>query len=124
MTSSEDGQTGAADLEVAVGLFNQQDFYLCHDILEEIWHNAPPEERNFYQGLLQVAVGCYHLQQGNTNGAKILLGEGIYRLHQYEDGYHGLDLGHFLEGAENLLLALQADAPLPPYPNLGYYEER
>ncbi|MFN3361707.1 MAG: DUF309 domain-containing protein [Pseudanabaenaceae cyanobacterium] len=112
---------GKEALATAVALFNQQDFYPCHDILEAIWHEAAPAERNFYQGLLQVAVGCYHLQRGNTNGAKMLLGEGIYRLRQYPEDYHHLDLGHLLVGAENLLLALQTNAPLPPYPRLRYY---
>jgi len=63
--------------------FNQQDFYGCHDTLEAIWLEAIAPEKNFYQGILQIAVGCYHLGNDNWRGAVILLGEGIRRLADY-----------------------------------------
>ena len=45
--------------------FNQQQFYACHDTLEAIWIEAPESDKRFYQGVLQVAVGCYHLSNNN-----------------------------------------------------------
>lgn len=56
--------------------FNQQQFYPCHDTLEALWMEAAEPERAFYQGIIQIAVGCYHLSNDNKRGAAILLGEG------------------------------------------------
>jgi hypothetical protein len=57
--------------------FNQRQFYACHDTLEAIWIEAGEPDKKFYQGVLQVAVGLYHLGNDNWRGAVILLGEGV-----------------------------------------------
>ena len=64
--------------------FNQQQFYDCHNTLEAIWIDAEPSEKNFYQGILQIAVALHHLSNLNWRGAVILMGEGINRLRFYE----------------------------------------
>jgi predicted metal-dependent hydrolase len=64
--------------------FNKREFYACHDTLEAIWIEAAESDKRFYQGILQVAVGCYHLTNHNWRGAVILLGEGVRRLNDYE----------------------------------------
>lgn len=43
-------------------LFNQREFYKCHDVLEELWHVSPEPQRSVLHGILQCAVGLYHLQ--------------------------------------------------------------
>lgn len=106
------------ELDLAVIEFNDQKFYDAHEILELLWQEAPQEERNFYQGLLQIAAGFYHLQQNNENGAKILIGEGIYRLKKYPDRYLDLDLAALVIASKNLLSALQRSAEIPPFPKL------
>jgi uncharacterized protein len=95
----------------AVGEFNQQEFYACHDTLEAIWLEAPESDKRFYQGVLQVAVGCYHLSNHNWRGAVILLGEGVKRLSDYQPTYHGIDVGLLLEQSSELLQALQQIQP-------------
>jgi len=60
--------------------FNQQEFYACHDTLEELWMEAVEPKKQFYQGILQISVACYHLNNLNWRGAVILLGE-IGRAH-------------------------------------------
>ena len=47
----------------AIRLFNAQEWYAAHDVLEEIWHETADPERRCLQGLLQVAVAQLHLQQ-------------------------------------------------------------
>jgi predicted metal-dependent hydrolase len=91
--------------------FNQQQFYPCHDTLEAIWIEAPESDRNFYQGILQIAVACYHLGNKNWRGAVILLGEGAKRLRDYQPQHHNIDVGALLEDSLNLLLALQQIEP-------------
>jgi len=91
-----------------IAQFNQQQFYACHDTFEELWMQAEVFDRNFYQGLLQIAVGCYHLSNSNWRGAVILLGEGIGRLEDYEPIYSEINVTELIEQSSNLLDSLQA----------------
>ncbi len=70
------------DFLAAIALFNQQQFYNCHEVLEDdCWR---PETnatlKQFYQGVLQIAVGYHHAQQGNAIGLRNLLTKGINNL--------------------------------------------
>lgn len=65
----------------AIDQFNRRDFFECHETLETLWNQAAdPAERNFYQGILQVGVGFYHLGQNNFHGASTKLSQGLERL--------------------------------------------
>ncbi len=91
--------------------FNQQQFYACHDTLEALWMEAPEPQKTFYQGILQIAVGCYHLGNHNWRGAVILLGEGVRRLRHYQPVYEGIDITGLLAESTQLLKALQQIEP-------------
>ncbi len=71
--------------EEAIQLFNACQFFEAHEVIEEaLWRPAVQSNNStlsaFYQGVLQVGVGCYHLQQGNSDGALSLLKKGLNRL--------------------------------------------
>jgi predicted metal-dependent hydrolase len=87
--------------------FNRQDFYACHDTLEALWMEALSPQKRFYQGVLQIAVACYHLGNLNWRGAVILLGEGIGRLGDYQPVYEGIDVEALILESRDLLRALQ-----------------
>jgi predicted metal-dependent hydrolase len=91
--------------------FNQGDYYDCHDTLEALWMAADPIKKSFYQGILQIAVGFYHLRNQNWRGAAILLGEGSQRLEFYEPDYGGIDVTHLLDQSQTWLAALQETGP-------------
>lgn len=67
-------------------------FFECHDTLEELWAGVRGPSRDFFQGLIQVAVGFYHLGNANRVGAERLLGRALVRLERYPPRYFGLDL--------------------------------
>ncbi len=62
--------------------FNRQDFYECHETLEEYWNTLPVDlpERQLVQGIIQIAVGFYHLKRENVKGALKLFARGHARL--------------------------------------------
>jgi predicted metal-dependent hydrolase len=61
--------------------FNTGQFYDCHETWEALWQPMPPgPDKTFLQGLIQLAVGCYHWQQGNRHGATTLLGKALEKL--------------------------------------------
>ena len=99
------------EFQQGIAEFNQQQFYACHDTLEAIWVEAPEADKRFYQGILQVAVGCYHLSNDNLRGAIILLGEAIRRLCDYQPSYEGINVELLLEQSSQLLQALQQLQP-------------
>jgi uncharacterized protein len=103
--------TESAEIEIefgkAIEQFNQQEFYACHDTLEAIWMDAMHPEKTFYQGILQIAVGLYHLSHANWRGAVILLGEGIGRLRDFQPHYESIDVERLIQDSATLLKSLQ-----------------
>lgn len=75
-----------------VDQFNQGFFFECHDTLEELWSGVRGPARDFFQGLIQVAVAWYHLDGGNLAGAESLLERALKRFEGYPDRYFGFDL--------------------------------
>jgi predicted metal-dependent hydrolase len=81
MSSPSTPSTPPASFEDAVALFNQRQFFECHEVLEDLWRPLPKgPEKWFLQGLLQVGVGFHHLEQLNYTGAKSLLNSGVEKL--------------------------------------------
>ena len=77
--------------------FNEKDFFECHDILEDVWFEIRGESRKFYQGLIHLAVGFYHiLERDNPKGALSQLGKGLDKLKTYEPHFQGIELEHLL----------------------------
>ncbi|BAY38871.1 hypothetical protein NIES2111_32200 [Nostoc sp. NIES-2111] len=91
--------------------FNAGKFYACHDTLEALWIEASEPEKTFYQGILQIAVGLYHLGNRNWRGAVILLGEGSNRLRRYPSIFGNIDVDELLNQSAGLLKVLQEIGP-------------
>ncbi len=91
--------------------FNQKQFYACHDTLEALWLDAGQPQKTFYQGILQIAVALYHLDNHNWLGSAILLGEGISRLHPYQPNYAGINVTLLLQQSSQLLTVIQQLGP-------------
>ncbi|ESW33916.1 hypothetical protein PHAVU_001G109000 [Phaseolus vulgaris] len=68
----------------AVALFNGGEYYKCHDYLESLWNNAEEPTSTLIHGILQCAVGFYHLFNQNHRGAMMELGEGLCKLRKME----------------------------------------
>jgi predicted metal-dependent hydrolase len=102
--------------ERGVAEFNAGRFYECHDTLEELWSGVRGASRDFFQGLIQVAVGFYHLGNGNRVGAERLLGRALRRLDRYPAAYAGLDLGALRSSVAEWRRVLQGEgrAAVPP----------
>ncbi|ACH38166.1 protein of unknown function DUF309 [Citrifermentans bemidjiense Bem] len=65
-----------SELVKAVEEFNREEWFECHETLEELWVGEKGELRDFYQGVLQIAVALHHWHNGNFKGALILLQKG------------------------------------------------
>jgi len=88
--------------------FNRGEFYECHEYLEEAWMQEPRRVRFLYQGILQVGVGFYHLQNGNWRGATGLLRNGSVRLREFEPVTLGVDVAKLVRESERCLRDLES----------------
>lgn len=76
-------------------LFNERDFYECHEVLEDLWMETIGDERPYYQGLIQTATAFYHLENGNAAGARKLFTTGLDYLKPFPDRFMGFELGAY-----------------------------
>lgn len=95
-----------------VALFNGVRYWHAHEAWETLWHAAPDEERDFYQGLIQVAAGLLHLQRKNLRGARNKLAEGVAKLRPYLPAHNGIFVNELVGQATRLLSELD-DGQLP-----------
>lgn len=79
-------------IQKGVAEFNAGKFFECHDTLEEIWQGIRGPARDFFQGLIQISVGFYHLRNGNLRGGESQLEKGLKALGRYGDRYAGMEL--------------------------------
>ena len=83
--------------------FNQGLYFECHETLEEIWLEEHGKDREFYQGIIQIAAGYFKWEQGVLIGAIKLWRSGLQKLEAYPPVHHRVDLGSFVQGVrENL----------------------
>ncbi len=88
-------------------LFNRREFFEAHEVLEDVWRAAPPPEKKFLQGLIQVAVGLHHFSTGNRVGARSLLARAHRNLAEYPEKYGGLNLSEVRRAVESCAAALE-----------------
>ena len=102
-------------LHEAYDKFNSCEWYKAHDLFEEIWMELDGDERQIIQGLLQISVSQYHMQNGNINGALILLGEGLGRLNKRINLETGFNINMLCKSSQSLLIELQNGEGLEQY---------
>jgi predicted metal-dependent hydrolase len=88
--------------------FNTRYFFEAHDTWEELWMETTGSHRLFYQGLIQTAVGFYHLGNDNYKGACSQLGKALAKLEQYLPAYHGIAVQPLVERLHECLRDAEA----------------
>lgn len=83
-----------------IALFNQGDYYECHEVIEHAWNEEPASVRIMFQGILQIGVACYHIQRKNWRGAMKLLGRGIPKIQRFSPSCMGINLANLLTDSE------------------------
>lgn len=78
-------------------LFNEEEFFECHDVLEELWSESTGSERKFIQGLIQASIALFHFGNENFGGAKKLYISARKNLDPFGGEFMGIHLGVFLQ---------------------------
>ena len=87
--------------------FNAEAFFEAHDTWEDAWMDLRGQNRLFLQGLIQVAIGYYHLSCENFEGADHLLTRAVDKLDKYPDEVEGVVLAPLLEQVRMSLRAVR-----------------
>ncbi len=75
-------------------------YFEAHEELEEAWRAAPAEERDFFQGLVHVAVAWYQAGRGRPVATGRQLEKAARRLTPFAPVYRGVDVASVLEQVE------------------------
>ena len=103
-------------LQRGIRLFNNREFFECHEILEEEWTHERGPRRLFLQALIHIAVAFVHEQRGNPVGACGQLGKGLSKLAAYLPAYEGVDTARLYQDAQAALMVIEAGAVINVYP--------
>jgi predicted metal-dependent hydrolase len=83
-------------LETGLDLIRNGEYFAAHEELEDAWRAAEPAERDFYQGLVHVAVAWYQAGRGNRVGCERQLEKAGRRLGPYAPEHNGVDVASLL----------------------------
>jgi uncharacterized protein len=75
-------------------------YFDAHEELELAWRAAEPDERDFFQGLVHVAVAWYQAGRGRRVGAERQLAKAARRLAPFAPAHRGIDVVSLLEQVE------------------------
>ena len=81
-----------ADFERGVALIRAGEFFAAHEALEDAWRAAEAGERDFFQGLVHVAVAWYQAERRNAPGCERQLEKAARRLASYAPTHRGVDV--------------------------------
>jgi hypothetical protein len=87
-------------MQQGLELFNQGKFYECHEVIEDAWMEEKDPIRVMYQGILQIGVACYHIQNRNWRGAIRVLERGVPKAARFAPNCMGINISKLLEDSE------------------------
>jgi predicted metal-dependent hydrolase len=97
-----------------IHLFNHQDFFEAHEALEAAWKDEKGPIRDLYRGILQVAVGYYHLKRGNITGTRKMFHRCRQWLRLFPGQCRGVDVARLIwdyQSVEARLDRLASESP-------------
>lgn len=97
-----------------VQTFNQRSFFEAHQIWEKIWLDDDSPTRDFYKGLIQIALCLHHFTRGNTRGARKLYNSCRRYLNGLRPRHRGVDLDQLMSDLQECCAELAASQEETP----------
>jgi predicted metal-dependent hydrolase len=86
----------SSEFEQGLELIRTGRYFEAHEELELAWRASAPEERDFFQGLVHVAVAWYQAGRGRRVGCERQLEKAARRLAPYGPEHRGVDVASLL----------------------------
>lgn len=96
------------ELERGLELIRRREFFAAHEALEDAWRAAEQAERDFFQGLVHVAVAWYQAGRGNRTGCERQLEKAHRRLAAFAPEHRGVDVASILRQVRQAQAAVEA----------------
>lgn len=80
------------DILHGIELFNDGNFFEAHDFFEDIWIDCKTDDKKFFQSLVHISVGCFHLISGNYSGSKSQFEKFIDKVNRFSPIYYEIDI--------------------------------
>ncbi len=106
-------------LKHGIDLFNREEFFECHEVLEAIWTPERGPRRLFLQSLIHFAVAFYHDQQKNPVGAGRQLRKGLRKLTAYLPECEGVDTAKLHRAGLAAVERAEAGLAVGEYPRMA-----
>jgi uncharacterized protein len=117
-TPNRDGLVQSA-FELGRTAFNRGDFFLAHELWEDVWRGLGGADKAFLQGLIQIAAGCHHLQKSRQAPGARLIEKGLEKLVDPHPNFViGTPLQVLKDDAARLLAALATPGTWTPDPTI------
>jgi uncharacterized protein len=102
-----------------IELFNDGQFFECHEVLEEIWMKAEGAERELFHALIQSAAALHHVQRGNLKGALNVYRRARGKLDTLPRNFLRLDTRNFAESLDRFFgVIADSQLPIPSFPTI------
>jgi predicted metal-dependent hydrolase len=59
--------------------FRAGEYFAAHDDWEDVWQGLRGRQRTFWQAMIQLVVGAYHLNNGNRTGCQSLWSKALVK---------------------------------------------
>jgi uncharacterized protein len=106
-----------------VRLFNEEQFFEAHEVLEDVWRASAAPDKKFLQGLTQLAVAFHHHSTGNEVGCRSVMARALRNISSYPEGRFGLDTTEIVEAVAPCQQALDQSKPFPALPKLKIHSD-
>jgi len=87
-------------IDEGITLFNQQDFFPCHDVFEDFWSELTGPEKTFFQGLIHASVCLFHFEGGNLSGARKMYSSFRLYVAEFAPEFCGIQVQQLMEDME------------------------
>jgi len=92
------------------------EYFEAHESLEDAWRAAEPAEKDFFQGLVHVAVAWHHAGRGNRPGCERQLATAQRRLEPFAPEHRGVDVAAVLQSVARAQRTIEEDSLDLPRP--------
>jgi predicted metal-dependent hydrolase len=105
-------------MERGLELIRRGEFFAAHEELEDAWRAADREEKDFFQGLVHVAVAWYQAGRGNRVGCERQLEKAARRLVDFAPSHRGVDVAAILGQVESASATVAGGSLALPAPKV------
>ncbi len=108
-----------ARLREGIGLFNDGQFFQCHDILETLYHEADEAHKPFLEGLVQLAAAFrIFCDFGEIKGPVRMIYQALIRFENYQPTFLEIRVKDFCQAVEAWAKAAEKQDAQPNATNI------